>query len=91
MSTSQVLEFTRQALLLAIVLSAVPVGVVLIVGFIVNLVQAATQLTDQTIAFAPKLIAIYLAILLLGGMGCVLLFRRSQEWFQAIEWIGLLR
>jgi flagellar biosynthetic protein FliQ len=39
----------------------------LVVGLLVSVFQAATQIQEQTLTFVPKLVAILLTMLLLGG------------------------
>lgn len=42
-------------------------GAALIIGVIVSIFQAATQINEQTLAFVPKIIGIFLALLLFAG------------------------
>lgn len=44
------------------------VGIGLVIGLIISIIQAATQINEQTMTFAPKLIGILLALLLFGGL-----------------------
>lgn len=57
----------REALLLAIVLSAIPVIGAMIVGLVISLFQAATQIQEQTLTQVPKIIVVY-GVLMAGGM-----------------------
>ena len=67
---SESLGFVREALMLSLVLSAPVLGAGLLVGLVISLLQAVTQVQEQTLAFVPKIIAmIVVAILLLGWMG----------------------
>jgi len=51
-----------------VVLSAAPVLLVaMVVGLIVSIFQATTQINEQTLAFVPKIVAVLLSILLFGG------------------------
>ena len=51
-----------------ILLASLPMmGVALIVGIIISIFQAATQINEQTLSFVPKIIAILLVFLLFGG------------------------
>lgn len=43
------------------------IGVGLIIGIIVSIFQAATQINEQTLTFVPKIIGILLALLVFGG------------------------
>jgi type III secretory pathway component EscS len=61
-----VLRAVREGLLLAILLSAPPLLASLLCGFIVGIVQTATQIQDQTLAFVPKLVVVALTLLAMG-------------------------
>ncbi len=60
-----VLDLTRDALFHALLLSAPLLGVALIVGLLVAVVQAVTQIQEQTLSFVPKLIAVGITFLIL--------------------------
>lgn len=60
------LRIGREALLLVIILSAPVVCTALIVGILVSVLQAATQLQDQTLSFVPKLAAMIVVLGLSG-------------------------
>jgi type III secretion protein S len=65
------LQFTLQSLWLVLLLSAPPVLVAALVGLVIAIVQAATQIQEQTFQYAAKLFAIVLTLFvtaaLLGG------------------------
>lgn len=44
-----------------------PLLVSLIVGLVISVLQAATQIHEQTLTFAPRIIAIFLTIMFLSG------------------------
>jgi len=71
MGESQTIQLMYQALWLVLVLSAPPVVVAALVGLMVALIQAATQIQEQTLQYALKFFAIVLTIFitasLLGG------------------------
>ena len=56
----------QNALLLALLVSLPVVGIAALVGLVVAAFQAATQLQDATIAHLPRLVAVALALALLG-------------------------
>lgn len=68
---NEVLELTKQALWLTLILSGPPIAAASIVGLLVAFLQAATQLQEQTFAFAVKFVVIVLALFataaLIGG------------------------
>ena len=57
MNAQMVLTMGQEALLMLLMVSAPVLGVVLVVGLIVSLFQAVTQINEQTLAFVPKLVA----------------------------------
>jgi flagellar biosynthetic protein FliQ len=66
MDSDAVLHIGREALLLTLILSALPVLAAMLVGLLVSLFQAATQIQEQTLTFVPKIIATF-AVLAIGG------------------------
>ena len=66
MDSSLVIELVFQALRMALVLSGPILLGLLIVGLLIGIVQAATQLNETTIAFVPKGIVLVVIILLAG-------------------------
>jgi type III secretion protein S len=69
---AQILYLTSRGLLLVLVLSGPPIIVAAVVGVAVALIQALTQIQEQTLGFALKLIAVVITIFAtaswLGGM-----------------------
>ena len=59
-------RFVGRSVLLALLVSLPVVGVAALVGLVVAAFQAATQLQDATIAHLPRLVAVALALALLG-------------------------
>jgi len=57
----------RDALLLILKLGGPPLAVAMLVGLILSLLQAVTQINEATLAFVPKVLAIGLALMLTGG------------------------
>ena len=73
MDSSLVIELVFQALRMALVLSGPILLGLLIVGLLIGIVQAATQLNETTIAFVPKIVVL-VVIILLAGPGMLTLF-----------------
>jgi flagellar biosynthetic protein FliQ len=65
MNEADILAVARQAIYVTLKLSVPPMTVALIVGVIVSVFQALTQIQEQTLTFIPKIIVIFLTILLL--------------------------
>ncbi|NBW01608.1 MAG: flagellar type III secretion system protein FliQ [Betaproteobacteria bacterium] len=66
MDSTLVIELVFQALRMALVLSGPILLALLIVGLIIGILQAATQLNETTVAFVPKIVVMVLVILLAG-------------------------
>jgi flagellar biosynthetic protein FliQ len=66
MSSEFVIGLAGQALFTVLKASAPMLGLALIVGLIVSIFQATTQIQEQTLAFVPKIVAVFLAVLIFG-------------------------
>lgn len=66
MSQADVITVLQQALYTILIVSAPLLIVSLVVGLIISIFQATTQIHEQTLAFAPKIIAIFLTMVLCG-------------------------
>jgi flagellar biosynthesis protein FliQ len=63
----QILYVTQEALFLVLIASAPPVIMSLVVGFIISVFQATTQIQEQTLSFAPKVIVVFGTLALTGN------------------------
>jgi flagellar biosynthetic protein FliQ len=61
MTVDQATELTRNAVALALILGAPIMLIAVLVGLAISILQAVTQLQDQTLSFVPKIIAMALA------------------------------
>jgi flagellar biosynthetic protein FliQ len=66
MDTSVILALAREALVLMVLASLPPIGASLVVGFLMSLLQATTQLQESTLSVVPKLCAAVLALVIAG-------------------------
>jgi len=66
MNSGTVMEIGRQAIEAALMLSAPLLLVALLVGLLVSIFQAATQINEATLSFIPKLVAVFLVLILAG-------------------------
>ncbi|OJU14283.1 MAG: flagellar biosynthetic protein FliQ [Clostridiales bacterium 43-6] len=67
MSQGDVLTICKNAVQTALTISAPFLVVSLVLGLIVSVFQAATQIQEQTITFVPKILAIALILIFLGS------------------------
>lgn len=66
MSPESVMNIGRHAMEITIMISAPLLLVALVVGLIVSIFQAATQINEQTLSFIPKLLGVLLALVIAG-------------------------
>ena len=64
MTTDMVVALSRQAIELALFLAMPMLGVSLVVGVFVSVLQAATQIQEMTLTFVPKILSMFIALLL---------------------------
>jgi type III secretion protein S len=75
------MNYTAQALYLVLMLSLPPIVVASVVGIVFSLIQAITQLQEQTLSFGVKLIAVIATLFVLGGWLCGEILRYAVEIF----------
>jgi flagellar biosynthetic protein FliQ len=66
MDQDVVISLATQAMSLALKISLPLLGVGLLVGVVISIIQAVTQIQEQTLAFIPKVVAMA-AVLVIGG------------------------
>ena len=74
-------EYSYEALLLILIISAPPIILASIVGIMVAIFQAATQIQEQTFAFAIKLVVIFGTLMITGGWLCSMILRFAAQIF----------
>lgn len=67
MSQNAVLDVFREALLLALKLAGPLLIVSIVIGLVISIFQAATQIHEQTLTFVPKVLVIALLLLAMGS------------------------
>ncbi|MFW3170480.1 flagellar biosynthesis protein FliQ [Geodermatophilus sp. CPCC 206100] len=67
MSDADVTEIAVRTMLVAAKVAAPILLTALLVGFLISLFQAATQIQEQTLSFVPKMIAVAIALLVTGN------------------------
>lgn len=66
MTPGTVMEIGRQAIEVTLLVAAPMLIVALLVGLIISIFQAATQINESTLQFVPKLVAMFIVLLLTG-------------------------
>ena len=79
--TTLAMEYASQCLYLVLIISLPPILVASVIGIGLSLIQAVTQLQEQTLVFGVKLIAVVGTMFVLGGWMCAELLRFASEIF----------
>jgi len=66
MTSDVILRILREGLLLVLLLSAAPMLASMLVGLIVGIFQATTQIQEQTLSYVPKLVAVFTTLAIIG-------------------------
>lgn len=88
MSGTEVAALIHDCMVVTIKLSFPVLGVALVAGLLVSFIQAITQINEATLAFLPKVVAIGLALVLLGPFMASTLSAFSHRIFDRIVAIG---
>lgn len=67
MFATEIYQLSYQALLLILILSGPPILISMVLGLMVAIFQAATQIQEQTLSFTVKLFAVIFTIIFMGG------------------------
>ena len=66
MSSETIVRILREGLLMILILSGGPMLASMMVGFMVSLFQATTQIQEQTLSYVPKLVAVFVTLMIMG-------------------------
>jgi flagellar biosynthetic protein FliQ len=84
MDTAAVVDLGRQALWITMLVSAPLLGIALLVGVVIGILQAATSINEMTLSFIPKLAALGLTLALVGSWQLATLVDYTRGIFQRI-------
>lgn len=84
MTPNTVMEIGRQAIEVTLLVAAPMLLAALVVGLVVSIFQAATQLNEATLQFVPKLVVMFLVLLLVGPWMLQYLMDYIQRLFENI-------
>ena len=87
MTPELVMNIGRQAIEMTMILSGPLLLAALIVGLIISIFQAATQINEQTLSFIPKLLAMFLVLILAGPWMLQMMVDYIRRLFESIPQI----
>lgn len=82
------IDIGRQAVEMVLMLAAPMLLAALVVGLIVSIFQAATQINEQTMTFVPKIVAVLAALLLFAPWMISQMTTFTQQIFTAMSSVG---
>lgn len=89
MTQEFVLTVAREAILAALIIAAPLLVLSLVVGLGVSIFQATTQIQEPTLTFVPKIIAVFLGMLVFGSWMLNLLIQFTVNTFTRMGTLGL--
>jgi flagellar biosynthesis protein FliQ len=84
MDAQQVLTAGQQGLTILLMVSAPVLGVILVVGLLVSIFQAATQINEATLSFVPKIVAAVVVLAVAGPWMLTTLVEYIQRTLMAL-------
>ncbi len=84
MDATQVLAAGQNGLTMLLLVSAPLLGVVLLVGLVVSIFQAATQINEATLSFVPKIVAAVIVLAVTGPWMLTTLVEYLQRVLQSL-------
>ncbi|MEY8291421.1 flagellar biosynthesis protein FliQ [Carnobacteriaceae bacterium 52-44] len=84
MNLSQTLDILQTAFLTILKVGGPILIIALVVGLVISILQAATQIQEQTLSFVPKLLAIVVGLIVLGNFMMTTLIEFTEDIFQTI-------
>ncbi|OWW18802.1 flagellar biosynthesis protein FliQ [Noviherbaspirillum denitrificans] len=84
MTPESVMTIGRQAIEVTLMVSAPMLLVALVVGLVVSIFQAATQINEMTLSFIPKLIGIFAAMIIAGPWMLTIMVDYMRQMFSGI-------
>lgn len=85
MSQGDVIKLAQDAMFTILLLSAPMLGFGLLVGLLVSIFQATTQIQEATLAFVPKIVAVLIAFIVFGPWILTYIVDFTQDLFMNIN------
>ena len=87
MTPESVMMMGTDAMKIALMVAAPLLLVALVTGLVISILQAATQINEMTLSFIPKIIAVFVAIIVAGPWMLNLLLDYMRSLFSNIPYI----
>ena len=90
METSFVIDVAREAMWITLLVSAPLLLVVLVIGVLIGIIQAATSINEMTLSFIPKLIGLAATIVICGNWQVTVLAERFVRLIAFLHRCGVI-
>jgi flagellar biosynthetic protein FliQ len=87
MTPESVMTLGQQAIEVTLMISAPLLLSALVIGLVVSIFQAATQINEQTLSFIPKLLGIFAVLVIAGPWMVTMMVDFIQRLFSNIPWM----
>ena len=87
MTPEVVMNIGRQAIEMAVILAGPPLLATLVIGLIISIFQAATQINEQTLSFIPKLVGMFMVLIIAGPWMLQMMVDYIRRLFESIPQI----
>lgn len=87
MTPESVMTLGQQAIELTLLISAPLLLSALVIGLVVSIFQAATQINEQTLSFIPKLVGIFMVLVIAGPWMVTMMVDFIHRLFSNIPWM----
>ena len=84
MTPDMVIKLAEQSIFTIILISAPMLLIALAVGLLFSVFQAMTQIQEQTLAFIPKILAVFISLVVFGPWMLTLLLDYTRDLFQQL-------
>jgi flagellar biosynthetic protein FliQ len=84
MTPESVMTMGRHAMEVTLMIAAPMLLVALLIGLVVSIFQAATQINEMTLSFIPKLVGIFVALVVAGPWMLTIILDYMREMFTSI-------
>ena len=85
MTDVTVITIMRESLMTIMIVSAPMLGVGMLVGLIISIFQTTTSIQEQTLTFVPKIVAIFVTLIIFGAWMIRTLLNYTSHVFMMIE------
>ncbi|AQP54574.1 flagellar biosynthetic protein FliQ [Vagococcus penaei] len=85
MTVQMVLDVIHEAYMKIILIAGPILIIAMVVGLVISILQATTQLQEQTLSFVPKLLAVFVGLIVLGNFMLNTLLEFTKSLFSIIS------